>query len=80
MGRNKPIISHVDLGNTTPVLGLTQYFFGFVVFTYNTMNFTPNKNHKSPKHTKSKHIHRKHKKNYKTKKLCIIEMEIKIKV
>lgn len=32
--RMKPITSHVDLGNTTPVLGLTQYFFGFVVLTY----------------------------------------------
>lgn len=32
--RETPITSQVDLGNTIPVLGLTQYFFGFVVFTY----------------------------------------------
>jgi hypothetical protein len=31
--RKKPITSHVDLGKTTPLLGLTQYFFGFVVLT-----------------------------------------------
>lgn len=30
---NVPITSHVDLGNTTPVLGLTQYFLGLVVLT-----------------------------------------------
>lgn len=46
--RKKPITSHVDPGNTTPVLGLTQYFFGFVVLTYNTMNFTPDQNYNSP--------------------------------
>lgn len=28
-----PTTSQVDLGSTIPVLGLTQYFFGFVVFT-----------------------------------------------
>jgi len=33
--RRKPIISRIDLGNTTPMLGLTQYFFGFVFLTCN---------------------------------------------
>lgn len=28
------MISQVDRGKTTPVLGRTQYFFGFVVLTY----------------------------------------------
>ena len=28
-----PMTSHVDRGNTTPVLGRTQYFFGLVVLT-----------------------------------------------
>jgi hypothetical protein len=31
--RNILRTSHVDLGETMPVLGLTQYFFGLVVFT-----------------------------------------------
>jgi hypothetical protein len=57
--RERPITSQVDLGNTIPVLGLTQYFFGFVVFTYskpipfpqikiitNTQNAKIPKNHK----------------------------------
>ena len=44
--------SQVDLGITTPVLGLTQYFLGFVVLTCKTMNCTPKQNYNSPQHTK----------------------------
>jgi hypothetical protein len=48
----KPIMSQVDLGNTTPIglgnttpIGLTQYFFGSVTVTCNNnVNFTPNQN------------------------------------
>jgi hypothetical protein len=40
----KPIMSQVVLGNTTPI-GLTQYFFGSVTLTCNNnVNFTPNQN------------------------------------
>ena len=31
---HKPTTSQVDRGNTTPVLGRTEYFFGLVVFTW----------------------------------------------
>jgi len=54
--------SHVDLGITTPVLGLTQYFLGFVVLTCKTMNFTTNQNtkiRKKKKKKKKKHIKKK---------------------
>jgi hypothetical protein len=51
--KEKPIMSQVDLGNTTPIglgnttpIGLTQYFFGSVTLTCNNnVNFfTPNQN------------------------------------
>lgn len=29
----RPVTSQVECGITIPVFGLTQYFFGFVVFT-----------------------------------------------
>lgn len=32
--QNVPVTSDADLGLTMPVLGLTQYFFGEVVFTW----------------------------------------------
>lgn len=45
----KPITLHVDLGSTTPVLGLTQYFFGFVVLTCKK-----DKQNSHPKETQTK--------------------------
>jgi len=54
--KKKPMTSHVDLGITTPVLGLTQYFLGFVVLTCKTMNFTTNQNTKIRKKKKKKKL------------------------
>ena len=31
--RRRPVISQVDVGNRTPILGLTQYFAGIVILT-----------------------------------------------
>lgn len=32
--RDRPVISEVECGDTIPVFGRTQYFFGLVVFTW----------------------------------------------
>jgi hypothetical protein len=54
--KERPITSQEDLGDTIPVLGLTQYFFGFVVFTYNKpiSNFHTNQYYKYPEQPKQK--------------------------
>jgi hypothetical protein len=47
--RERPLISQLDLGFTSPILGIILYFFGFVVLTCNsTINFTSNQNYNSP--------------------------------
>lgn len=45
--RERPITSQDELGITTPVFGLTQYFFGFVVFTWIFLPATKNKEGKN---------------------------------